>query len=66
VGIENAVFHRRLQRKMRSKDERLRELYARTCTVCGLQAEPARASVACVAVRFVRPSLLWTLSSPPI
>jgi hypothetical protein len=38
VGIENAVFHRRLQRKMRSKDARLAELYSRTCTVCGVPA----------------------------
>ena len=38
MGIENASFHRRLQRKMRSKDARLAELYSRTCTVCGVQA----------------------------
>jgi hypothetical protein len=41
MGIEHAAFHRRLQRKMRSKDARLAELYARTCTVCGKPADPS-------------------------
>jgi hypothetical protein len=39
MGIETAAFHRRLIRKCNAKDERLRELYSRTCTVCGVQAD---------------------------
>jgi hypothetical protein len=40
MGIELREFHERLLKKCHEKDKRLKALYGRTCTVCGVQADP--------------------------